>query len=308
MNAYALSLEMAATGTRTRKFMGVSLVIHVLLLLWLMLYRNIAPPPPALTEITWVDPVTIQPPAVKVMVNKPARVVEKRPTQPQQKPVHFVRKTEMNDFAPQPQTDQAVDDKLRRKLNAMERSAEQPMRISDLITPKTVGQPSLASLPNEEKKGTETVKLSRQETTRNRPLQLTRSEAVRTAPAMNLSKVPEKKIAPAKIEKADDATAQRVIDGVRLVGPVADRELKSYRLPTYPEWAKSDGVEATVKLYFVVLPNGTVKENILVQKTSGFQDFDRNAIDALLTWRFESLKGGQTGEQWGSITFNYRLR
>jgi TonB family protein len=308
MNAYALSLEMAATDSRTRKFMGISLVIHVLILLWLMLYRNIAPLPPALTEVTWIDPVTIQPPSVKVMVDKPVQRVEKRATQPQQKPVHFVRKTEKNDFAPQPQTDQAVEDKLRRKLNAMERRVEQPMRIADLVTPKTVGQPSLASLPNEEKKGEETVKLSRQESTKGRPLQLTRSEPVRTAPAMNLSKVPEKKIAPAKIEKADDSTAQRIIDGVRLVGPVADRELKSYQLPTYPEWAKSDGVEATVKLYFVVLPNGRVKENILIQKTSGFQDFDRNAIEALMTWRFESLKSGQTGEQWGSITFNFRLR
>ncbi len=308
MNAYALSLEMAAAGSRTRKFLGVSLVVHVLVLLWLMLYRSIAPPPPALTEITWIDPVTIQPPAVKVTVNEPVRRVEKRAAQPQQKPVHFVRKTEMNDFAPQPQTDRAVDDKLRRKLNAMERNVDQPMRIADLVTPKTVGQPSLASLPNEEEKSTETVKLSRRESAGERPVQLTRSKAVRPAPAMNLSKVPEKKIVPAKIEKADDATAQRIIDGARLVGPVADRGLKSYRLPAYPEWAKSDGVEATVKLYFVVLPNGNVKENILIQKTSGFQDFDRSAIESLLTWRFEPLKGGQTGEQWGSITFNFRLR
>ncbi len=308
MNAYALSLELAATGSRTRKFIGISIMIHALILLWLMLYRTIAPLPPAITEVTWIDPVTIQPPAVKVTVDKPVQRVEKRTTQPEQNPVHFVRKTEKNDFAPQPQTDQAVEDKLRRKLNAMERTSDQPMRIADLVTPKTVGQPSLASLPNEEKKGEEAVKLSRRESTKDRPLQLTRSETVRTAPAMNLSKVPEKKIAPATIEKSDDSASQRIIDGVRLVGPVADRELKSYRLPTYPEWAKSDGVEATVKLYFVVLPNGRVKENILIQKTSGFQDFDRNAIEALLTWRFEALKSGQTGEQWGSITFNFRLR
>jgi TonB family protein len=120
--------------------------------------------------------------------------------------------------------------------------------------------------------------------------------------------VTEKKITPAKMEKTDDATAQRIIEGARLVGPVADRQLVSYRLPTYPEWAKSEGVEATVKLYFVVLPNGRVKENILIQKTSGFQDFDQNAIKALQTWRFEPLTGGKTGEQWGSISFNYRLR
>jgi TonB family protein len=273
-----------------------------------LLYRTIAPPPPALTEITWVDPITIQPPAVKVSMDEPVKRVERRAVQPKQEPVHFVRKTEKNDFAPQPQTEEAVEDKLRRKLNALEQKVEQPKRIADLVTSKTVGQPALASLPNEESKSKEAVKLSRQENTKQRAVQLTRSETRKTAPSMKLSNVTEKKITPAKLEKADDSTAQRIIDGARLVGPVADRQLVSYKLPEYPEWAKSEGVGATVKLYFVVMPNGRVKENILIQKTSGFQDFDKNAIAALRTWRFEPLGGGETGEQWGSITFNFRLR
>jgi TonB family protein len=299
---------MEASESRTRKFIGVSILIHALLLFWLMLYRTVAPLPPALTEITWIDPVTIQPPEVKVAMDKPVQHVVKQTTQPQQNPVHFVRKTDENDFAPQPQTDHAVDDKLRRKLRAMESKTEQPVRIASIVTPKTMGQPSLASLPNERNRSEETVKLSRRESDTHRPVQLARSEVERKAPTINLSQLPEKKVTPAKVEKADDSTAQRIIDGARLVGPVADRRLESHRLPTYPEWAKIDGVEATVKLYFVVLPNGKVKENILIQKTSGFQDFDRNAIEALLAWRFEPLKGGRTGEQWGSITFNYRLR
>jgi len=45
----------------------------------------------------------------------------------------------------------------------------------------------------------------------------------------------------------------------------------------------------------------------MVQKTSGFSDFDDNAVGALRSWRFEPLKGGATGEQWGTITFHYRL-
>ena len=61
-------------------------------------------------------------------------------------------------------------------------------------------------------------------------------------------------------------------------------------------------------LYFVVRPDGTVKENILVQKTAGFGDFDDNARAALRAWRFEPLKNGRTGEQWGTITFHFRLR
>lgn len=95
--------------------------------------------------------------------------------------------------------------------------------------------------------------------------------------------------------------------GMTLKGPVADRPILSYSAPIYPEWAKREAVEASVQLYFEVLPGGQVKENILVEKTSGFEDFDQNAIRALRTWRFEELAPGTTGEQWGSITMKYRL-
>ncbi|MGH7681232.1 MAG: energy transducer TonB, partial [Candidatus Eiseniibacteriota bacterium] len=64
----------------------------------------------------------------------------------------------------------------------------------------------------------------------------------------------------------------------------------------------------SVTLYFVVRPNGSVKENVLIQKTAGFGDFDENARVAIRTWRFEPLKNGRAGEQWGTITFHYRLR
>jgi TonB family protein len=50
-----------------------------------------------------------------------------------------------------------------------------------------------------------------------------------------------------------------------------------------------------------------VKENIQVQKTAGFEDFDESARTALRSWRFEALRGGRTGEQWGVITFHFRL-
>jgi TonB family protein len=91
------------------------------------------------------------------------------------------------------------------------------------------------------------------------------------------------------------------------MGPVADRPVLFYRLPEYPDWAKQEAVEGSVTLYFVVRADGVVKENVVVQKTAGFGDFDENARTALRAWRFEALKGGRTGEQWGTITFHYRL-
>jgi len=92
------------------------------------------------------------------------------------------------------------------------------------------------------------------------------------------------------------------------MGPVADRALLAHEKPIYPEWAKSQAVEGSVTLYFVVRPDGRIKENIMVEKTSGFEEFDLNAIRALRGWKFEPVPAGATGEQWGRITFHFRLR
>jgi TonB family protein len=121
--------------------------------------------------------------------------------------------------------------------------------------------------------------------------------------ALPIPSAPHEKAAP----KETDTTARRVLAGAQLTGPVADRPVLHYEVPVYPEWAKQEAVEGSVTIYFIVLPDGRVKENIMVQKTAGFEDFDENAVQALVTWKFEALKSGATGEQWGTITFNYRL-
>jgi TonB family protein len=103
------------------------------------------------------------------------------------------------------------------------------------------------------------------------------------------------------------ASPRQALAGVSLAGPIADRAVLEAVNPTYPEWAKSEAVEGAVTLYFIVLPDGTVKDNVLVQKTAGFADFDDGAMQALRGWRFAPLPRGRTGDQWGTITFRYRL-
>jgi TonB family protein len=121
-------------------------------------------------------------------------------------------------------------------------------------------------------------------------------------------------VAPAPAAAAEAAQAPREEGAARraagadLIGPIADRRILRQVTPVYPEWAKRDGVEGSVALYFVVRADGTVKENILIQRTAGFGDFDENARAALREWRFEPLKRGEAGEQWGTITLNFRLR
>jgi TonB family protein len=114
--------------------------------------------------------------------------------------------------------------------------------------------------------------------------------------------------AAAEPANAGDASARRTLAGATLLGPIADRPVLSHVTPAYPEWAKREAVEGSVTLYFVVRSDGSVKENVLVQRTAGFEDFDDSARSALRAWRFEPLREGRTGEQWGTITFQYRLR
>ncbi len=302
MNPYALSLEMAAIASRTRKIMGVSIAIHVLLFLWLGMRHTILPSTPTLTEITWLDPAPIPPPAVAA----PKPVAKRILVTPPQNPEHFVRKTDESDFAPKPQAREASEDVIRRKLAALERKANTAQAsIADIAAPKAYDRPALAGVSSDGP-AVKGVSLARQNGPSSRPITLGRAAPQRSAAPATIASAPERAVAPAKLDKRD-SSARRIVDGMSLVGPVADRALVSYRKPDYPEWAKTDGVEATLTLYFIVMPNGKVKENIVIEKTSGFGDFDQNAIAALLAWRFEALKSGETGEQWGSITFNFKL-
>ena len=305
MNAYALSLEISAIQARTRKVTIVSLGIHALLFLLLALRHTIVPPAPALTEISWIEPVTIPLPAPTATLKVHPRMERIVLPSPPQNPEHFVRRTSESDFAPRPQNREATEDLLKRKLAALERRTTTQASIADVAVQSAIARPSLASVLNDGTGSSDAVALARREGPAPSPVTLARSEPRRARLAAP-SAPPEKAVDAAGIEKTD-SSARRIIDGATLVGPVADRALISYRKPVYPDWAKSEGVEATLTLYFIVLPNGTVKENVLIEKTSGFEDFDVNAIAALVAWRFEPLRGGETGEQWGSLTFNYRL-
>ena len=131
----------------------------------------------------------------------------------------------------------------------------------------------------------------------------------RPSPTRSALALPEATPAPARPSTVDDleGAPQRTLAGASLLGPVAERALELYAKPDYPSWAKKDGVEASVTIYFLVLADGRVRKNVQLQKTSGFDEFDQNAIAALLTWRFGPLPEGITGEQWGLVTFHYRL-
>ncbi len=133
----------------------------------------------------------------------------------------------------------------------------------------------------------------------NSPIGLIRNERPLMKAAVVPTPVPDAPVARKAAPRETETAARRVLAGAQLTGPVADRPVLHYEVPVYPEWAKQEAVEGSVTIYFIVTPDGRVKENIMVQKTSGFGDFDENAVKALLTWKFEPLKPGADGRAVG---------
>lgn len=303
-----LTTEFEVITGRTRKCTGLSVGIHVLLLLWLILAHHVSAEDEGITEITFLDPVEPLPMSIPVAVAKsdpaPTTRIERQSVDVRER--RFERDVPVADTAPEPQELTRVEDRINDRLASLQKKVvEKPVDIAALSTPSPVGRPKLAGTSDTFSPPART-ELSRTEPARSEPIALSRDKRRITKADISPTPVQDVPVERAR-PKQSDSDAQRVLAGAKLTGPVADRPVLSYNVPNYPEWAKKEAVEGSVTIYFVVLPDGRVKENVMVEKTAGFADFDDNAVRALLTWQFAPLKDGTTGEQWGTITFNYRL-
>jgi TonB family protein len=277
--------------------MVYSALAHAALILFLILYSKVTPGPEVVTEILWLEPEEVQ------LAAAPAPTTPKKPVKPVQmakaeKQVHFERVLKRAEVEPHPQEENALSDKINERLASLQQSQRASLSPMNVNLPVPSARPALAAA---EPTAGPPRELKHAEPTRGKPVALTRTQNPRSVPVAAVAATP----APPKPSKAENPQAVRNLAGMTLVGPVADRKVLKYATPRYPEWAKREAVEGSVRLHFVVLADGRIKENVMVQKTSGYEDFDRNAIAALKTWQFEPL--GQAGEQWGEITFNYRL-
>jgi TonB family protein len=309
VTATALTLEFSAIRDRTRRLIGVSVLVHAFLLLYLAMHQTFVPEVPGITEITLIEPAP-QPAAAPVVSTKtverrvpePARI---EPT-PRKTQVHFPRELVRAEKAPRPQNDKATEDKIQERLASLTtRTTREPSQIASVVPPTPSSAPRLADKP------VSAAPVRSQDLTRSTsgpvtPLELSRNGTKSRHPIAASAPEPEIQTSSQPARETDSVT-KRTLAGATLAGPVADRPLISYRVPRYPDWAKKEGVEGSVELYFVVLPNGKVKENVMVQRTSGFQDFDWRATQAILAWRFEPLDDPAAGEQWGTITLHFRL-
>jgi len=308
MTTAILRLDFQETRVRTRWTMSLSLVSHALLFLWLVVHPVKAPDLAQITEITLLEPGDLAAaPAGSALPSasgQPTSGVAARSLAD----MHFQRAAKTGDIAPDPQSSWAFEDRLDARLAAMQQKAS---HAATGIAPTNVPTSLFGSSPAVIAGGAglgAPMPLTRGGGGGGPPLPLVRGGGSGFAPsAATVQEKGHGAEAPAPA-RTSDASVRRTVAGASITGPIADRPIVSYSVPAYPEWAKHDAVEGAVTLYFVVRPDGGVRENILVQRTAGFEDFDENARVALRVWRFRPLSAGQTGEQWGTITFHFRLR
>jgi len=314
MTVYVLHLERSVSDLqdvrgRTRWTLTLSVMIHAILLLLLMLPKPAAQVVPALTEITMLGPGDLDPapavggaaaprrrdPVAGAVVSSPADA-------------SFRRRDDVADVSSDVPTLTAVD-RMSVRLAAMREDVSRPVASGNVGGPSALWS-TPAGTPASTGGGGQALNLSRGGSGGGgtAPLALGRGGPTGSSTALAPAGLPTSRTEAPVGEAAGDAHARRTLAGAQLAGPIADRAILHSVTPVYPDWAKHDGVEAAVTLYFIVRADGLVKENILVQKTAGFGDFDDNARTALAAWRFEPLHGGRTGEQWGTITFHFRLR
>jgi TonB family protein len=307
VSAATLALDHATYKVRARWTLSASAIVHTLLLMWLILAPHVVAQAPSLTEITLVEPgdLAASAPSAPAAAASPssgaavASTVERT----------FKRLTRSADITPEPESEAAVEDRIAARLAAIQHSEPAPVRGVGLAAPPSTAWGTPAPAATGVGSGTAPLALTRGGAGAGPgpALSLHRS-GEGLAPALANPGLPASVSAASAPARGGDTAAQRQVAGAMLAGPIDDRPVVAWTSPVYPEWAKRDAVEGSVTLYFVVRPDGSVTENVLVQKTAGFDDFDENARAALRAWRFAPLGAGRTGDQWGTITFHFRLR
>lgn len=307
MTTAILNQEFLASRERVRRMLVISLVAHIALFAWLLLRQETSLRPEGIVEVSWLEAAPAPPPPTPIAV-KPEPEAVPKPVPPAPREEKFEREAEPEPIEPTPQEKTVNRDRVKERIAALSPSR---LPTSALNTAPSNTRSLLQSAPapaEDPGHKAATLDLKRSEQARPKPQELTRGPDQPRRSAAKLATAPTTATAPAAAAVPDmEGAARRTLDGAELAGEIANRPVLQHALPVYPDWAKSQGVEASVTLYFIVLPDGRVKENIQVQKTAGFGDFDDSAVAALAAWRFEPLAGSDPREQWGTITFRFRL-
>lgn len=163
-------------------------------------------------------------------------------------------------------------------------------QISSLMTESVASQANLESVPAMQ----QTVPA---ETTKN--LDANPAAAVvpvAAAGAMDVVAVDNtSKSGGQQIDNASNASSEGISGSSPKPRDISPPGILSRREPSYPEKARSAGIEGTVVLKIEILENGRAG-NISIQASSGSELLDEAAADAVQRWRFIPAKVRSTGK------------
>jgi hypothetical protein len=290
--------------------MTISFVVHALLFLWFTSFKTTTQDLPIVTEVVLLEPGDLNPTAAAAPAPAPERQEQtvKGVSKPSNVDAHFIRMERSGDVALDPQVPNTFQDQLNSRLAAIQQNSPLPVGTvtgsptASLFgsTPATVGTPGGS--------GTAPVKLNRGGGTGGPPLELSRGGTA-GAPAS---------LAPASIQ-AGKVGGGRAVQAGRRDGAAHHRGRVARgtdRGPAGPLLHAADlsglGEEGSrrgsVTLYFVGAA-GRDREGEHPRPEDG-----RDSAISMTTHAPRSARGdsspedGRTGEQWGTITFHFRLR
>lgn len=114
---------------------------------------------------------------------------------------------------------------------------------------------------------------------------------------------------PAEQKKVEFDTSslkiERTGNTFKIFGALQNRPISEKYLPKYPRWAEEQGLECNVSIHFFVLQDGTVKNNLFIEQSSGYSEMDQLAMKALRAFKFAPI--AKSEEQEGVIVFYFRL-
>lgn len=345
MTAWLLHDEFLAMRACFRRALGVSIGLHALLAAALLLVEGSRPQAPRIIEVTWLEPAAV-PVVEPVSVPAPA-VVPRTESLPEPEPepavvpepVHgvAVQRSAAARAAAPPARARHEGPRHEEQLAALAATRHE-VTAAAVVPAAAAVRERLAAAPVA---GADVAKLAvatmAPVAERGRPVALARGpEGPGAALALNRGPVTTGAGVAAAAAFASGALAGGAhgrggdgdgrgtasvaraaaapkeagggIGDILLAGPAADRAVVAQVLPSYPEWARREAVEATVRLHFTVLPDGRVREDVRVERTGGAREFDEQAVAAFRQWRFAALPGADATGQWGTITFRFRLR
>ncbi|MFT5315365.1 MAG: TonB family protein [Candidatus Krumholzibacteriia bacterium] len=305
MNLICINQEFGLMRHRFQRTLAISVGLHIALFAAMVFLGTRQSPPAPVVDITWLaQEMTLIPIIETVPVEEVMPEVVGQEHVKAEEPVLTVKQK----LAQQATAgDAALAEQMQKRLQALGDSqvADKAMSLVNSASANLVNTAPATMAPKVSNNAP--TNLNRGGGEHKPAVALVRGPSSSHQAAALVSELPSGGSATSAATPGTESSASRDLGGASLAGPVADRKVIDFMMPNYPAWATAQGVEATVTLYFLVMPSGHVKENIQVQRTAGYKDFDAKAVAALQDWRFAALSESDGRQQWGTITFRFRL-